>query len=90
METKHTAENAESATAQDGVKFKKYTAGSYFCNNYQIIKRDSKELGHEDPIFPRFEWFVYRSDVGGAIDIVGTLREAKDVVLHSIKRNNQK
>ena len=90
METKHTLKNAESATAQDGVKFNKVTAGHYSCNNYQIIKRDAKELGHEDPIFPRFEWFVYKPEMQGALDIVGTLREAKEVVLHSIKRNNQK
>jgi hypothetical protein len=87
MQTKHTAENAEAATAKDGNKFERIAAGEYVCGIYKIIKRDAKELGHEDPIFPRFEWFIYKGETQGALDIVSTLREAKECVRRSIERN---
>jgi hypothetical protein len=87
MQTKHTAENAEKATAKDGKKFQRIVAGEYVCGIYKIIKRDAKELGHEDPIFPRFEWFIYKGQVQGALDIVSTLREAKESVRQSMERS---
>ena len=80
MQTKHTAENAEAATAEDGNKFKRIAAGEYVCGIYRIIKRDAKELGDEDYIFPRFEWFIYKGEEHGALDIVSTLRQAKECV----------
>jgi hypothetical protein len=80
MQTKHTAENAEAATAEDGNKFNRIAAGEYVCGIYKIIKRDAKELGDEDYIFPRFEWFIYKGEEQGALDIVSTLRQAKECV----------
>lgn len=80
MQTKHTAENAEAATAEDGNKFKRIAAGEYVCGIYRIIKRDAKELGDEDYIFPRFEWFIYKGEEQGALDIVSTLRQARECV----------
>jgi hypothetical protein len=80
MQTKHTAENAEAATAEDGNKFKRIAAGEYVFGIYKIIKRDAKELGDEDYIFPRFEWFIYKGEEQGALDIVSTLRQAKECV----------
>ena len=87
MQTKHAVENAEVATAEDGNKFKRIAAGEYVCGIYKIIKRDAKELGDEDYIFPRFEWFIYEGQIQGALDIVSTLREAKETVRRSIERN---
>jgi hypothetical protein len=87
MQTKHTVENAEAATAEDGNKFNRIAAGEYVCGKYKIIKRDAKELGDEDYIFPRFEWFIYKGEEQGALDIVSTLREAKECVRRSIERN---
>ena len=80
MQTKHTVGNAEAATAEDGNKFKRIAAGEYVCGNYRIIKRDAKELGDEDYIFPRFEWFIYKGEEQGALDIVSTLRQASECV----------
>jgi len=80
MQTKHAVENAEAATAEDGNKFKRIAAGEYVCGIYRIIKRDAKELGDEDYIFPRFEWFIYKGEEQGALDIVSTLRQAKECV----------
>ena len=85
MQTKHAVENAEAATAEDGNKFKRIAAGEYVCGIYKIIKRDAKELGNEDYIFPRFEWFIYKGQVQGALDIVSTLREAKEAVRQSME-----
>lgn len=87
MQTKHAVENAEAATAEDGNKFKRIAAGEYVCGIYKITKRDAKELGDEDYIFPRFEWFIYKGQVQGALDIVPTLREAKEAVRQSMERN---
>jgi hypothetical protein len=80
MQTKHTLENAEAATAEDGNKFNRIAAGEYVCGIYKIIKRDAKELGDESYIFPRFEWFIYKGEEQGALDIVSTLRQAKECV----------
>jgi hypothetical protein len=80
MQAKHAVENAEAATAEDGNKFKRIAAGEYVCGIYKIIKRDAKELGDEDYIFPRFEWFIYKGEEQGALDIVSTLRQAKECV----------
>jgi len=85
MQTKHTAENAEAATAEDGNKFKRIAAGEYVCGNYRIIKRDAKELGDEDYIYPRFEWFIYKGEEQGALDIVSTLRLAKECVMRDME-----
>jgi hypothetical protein len=80
MQTEHTLKNAEAATAKDGNKFNRITAGEYVCGIYKIIKRDAKELGDEDYMFPRFEWFIYKGEEQGALDIVSTLRLAKECV----------
>jgi hypothetical protein len=80
MQTKHAVENAEAATAEDGNKFNRIAAGEYVCGIYKIIKRDAKELGDEDYIFPRFEWFIYKGEEQGALDIVSTLRQARECV----------
>jgi hypothetical protein len=80
MQTKRTLKNAEVATAKDGNKFNRIAAGEYVCGNYRIIKRDAKELGDEDYIFPRFEWFIYKGEEQGALDIVSTLRLARECV----------
>ncbi len=85
MQTKHTVENAEAATAEDGNKFNRIAAGEYVCGNYKIIKRDAKELGDEDYIFPRFEWFIYKGEEQGALDIVSTLRQAKECVMRDME-----
>jgi hypothetical protein len=80
MQTKHAVENAEAATAEDGNKFNRIAAGEYVCGIYKIIKRDAKELGDEDYIFPRFEWFIYKGEEQGALDIASTLRQARECV----------
>jgi len=80
MQTKHTAENAEKATAKDGKKFQRIVAGEYVWGIYKIIKRDARELGHEDYMFPRFEWFIYKGEEQGALNIVSTLSQAKECV----------
>jgi len=85
MQTKHAVENAEAATAEDGNKFNRTTAGEYVCGIYKIIKRDAKELGDEDYIFPRFEWFIYKGEEQGALDIVSTLRQAKECVMRDME-----
>jgi len=85
MQTKHAVENAEAATVEDGNKFNRIAAGEYVCGIYKIIKRDAKELGDEDYIFPRFEWFIYKGEEQGALDIVSTLRQAKECVMRDME-----
>jgi len=89
MKEKHTLKNAETATAKDGIKFERIAAGEYVFGAYRIIKRDAKELGHEDYLFPRFEWFIYKGEEQGALDIASNLREAKETVTRDFLRDNQ-
>jgi hypothetical protein len=80
MKEKHTLKNAETVTAKDDIKFERIAAGEYVSGVYRIIKRDAKELGHEDYLLPRFEWFIYKGEEQGALDIVSTLRLARECV----------
>lgn len=87
MQTKHTSENAEVATAKDSNKFERIVAGEYVCGIYKIIKRDAKELGDEDYMFPRFEWFIYKGEEQGALNIVSTLSQARECVGRDIENS---
>ena len=89
MKEKHTMKNAETATAKDGIKFERIAAGEYVSGVYRIIKRDAKELGHEDYLLPRFEWFIYKGEEQGALDIASSLREARETVTRDFLRDNQ-
>jgi len=42
-------------------------------------------LGDEDYIFPRFEWFIYKGEEQGALDVVSTLRQAKECVMRDME-----